>query len=224
MPRVVGKSLKLTIDAGLRGKCPSLKLAVVTGAVHVTRSSEALIAALNARAEEIAKIPEAASHPEILATRNAYKKLGKEPSRYRGSAEALVRRVLAGKGLYFINNLVDINNLISLESFLPLGSYDLAKIEGHVVFRVGNSGETYKGIGKDLINVADLPVFADDKGAFGSPTSDSERAMITESTTQFAMVLIAFSGGRELEQWSIRAKELLQKNAQGDCLDAGITG
>jgi hypothetical protein len=42
--------------------------------------------------------------------------------------------------------------------------------------------------------------------------------------TQFAMVLIAFSGGRELEQWSIRAKELLQKNAQGDCLDAGITG
>jgi DNA/RNA-binding domain of Phe-tRNA-synthetase-like protein len=215
-------ALRVTIDAALKQRCPALRLAVVSGSVRVTKSSNALVAELNARAAEIAKLPEAASHPEILATREAYKKLGKEPSRYRGSSEALVRRIVAGKGLYFINNLVDINNLVSLEGFLPIGSYDLAKIDDSFVFRIGGAGEAYKGIGKDLINIADLPAFADLNGPFGSPTSDSERAMITEDTTRFAMVLIAFSGGTQLEEQAARAKELVAAHAGGEGLQTTI--
>ena len=41
----------------------------------------------------------------IKASRQAYKKLGKEPSRYRVSSEALIRRILQNKGLYKINNV-----------------------------------------------------------------------------------------------------------------------
>jgi DNA/RNA-binding domain of Phe-tRNA-synthetase-like protein len=214
--------VKVTIDAALKQQCPALRLAVLSGRVRVTKSSDTLVASLNARAAEIAKILDAASHPEILATREAYKKLGKEPSRYRGSSEALVRRIVAGKGLYFINNLVDINNLVSLESFLPIGSYDLAKVDDSFVFRIGGAGEAYKGIGKDLINIADLPVFADVNGPFGSPTSDSERAMITENTSQFAMVLIAFSGGASLEEHAARAMELLGIHAEGEGLETSV--
>jgi len=148
--------------------------------------------------------------------------LGKDPSRYRGSAEALLRRLASGKSLYFINNLVDVNNLVSLESFLPLGSYDSGKIMGQIVFRIGRASESYKGIGKDLINIADLPVFADSMGPFGSPTSDSERTMITKATKDFATMIISFSDTSDLNAWAERTLELLEKHAHGRNLDFEI--
>jgi len=211
--------MALRIDAELKQPCPDLRIAWVSGAVTVEKSSDALVALLNHQAAESAKVGEPAAQPEIAATRDAYKRLGKEPSRYRGSAEALLRRVVSGKGLNFINNLVDVNNLVSLESLLPLGAYDLSKVAPEIVFRIGKPGETYKGIGKDLINIADLPVFADQDGPFGSPTSDSERAMITTATTRFGMAIISFSGRSDLKQWAGRAIELLSIHAAGRELD-----
>jgi DNA/RNA-binding domain of Phe-tRNA-synthetase-like protein len=206
----------LTIDEALKRLCPHLQIAWVQGRAKVEASSPALVALLEERAAQIAASGlEPASNPEIAATRAAYKALGKEPSRYRGSAEALARRVVSGKGLYFVNNLVDVNNLISLETLLPLGSYDLGKIGNEVVFRIGKPGESYPGIGKDLINIADLPVFADDQGAFGSPTSDSQRSMITNATTAFAMAIISFSGKSDLRGHAQRASDLLAQHASG---------
>ena len=210
-----GTITALAIDPALKQRCPRLRVACVQGSVTVSKSSAELVGLLQARASALAASADSASHPEIAATRDAYKKLGKDPSRYRGSAEALIRRIAAGKGLYFINNLVDINNLVSLESFLPIGSYDLSKIEGSILFRVGNAGESYKGIGKDMINTADLPVFSDTRGAFGSPTSDSERAMITGNTTRFAIVIISFSGTPDLPRFALRAQELLRTHSSG---------
>jgi len=209
----------LEIDRELKQQCPGLKVACVHGSVEVAKSSQELLDFLNKRAGELrAQGGEPSAYPEIAATRAAYKALGKEPSRYRNSAEALLRRITSGKGLYFINNLVDINNLVSLESLMPVGTYDLSRIAPPIVFREGKSGESYKGIGKDVLNIADLPVFADKDGPFGSPTSDSERAMITEPTTSFAMMIISFSGKADLAAWSSRAMELLEGHASGSGL------
>lgn len=133
--------------------------------------------------------------PEISAQRSFYKQLGKDPSRYRGSAEALLRRVVQGKGLYSAHTLVDINNLISLKTLHPVGSYDLARLQAPFSLRVGQAGETYKGIGKDEINIENLTLLADAAGPFGSPTSDSQRAMVTEETERVMMVIFAFTGG-----------------------------
>jgi DNA/RNA-binding domain of Phe-tRNA-synthetase-like protein len=160
--------------------------------------------------------------PQIAAMRSAYKTLGKDPSRYRGSAEALLRRVLAGKGLYQINNIVDINNLVSLETFQPLGSYDLERIDGPVELRIGMPGETYKGIGKDEINIENLPVFADAQGPFGSPTSDSERAMVRLETCRILMVIFSFAGPDGLESSVARACELLGKYAAGQAIESSV--
>ncbi len=63
--------------------------------------------------------------------------------------------------MYQINSVVDINNLVSLESLNPAGTYDLEKITPPIELRIGAAGESYKGIGKDLINIESLPVFAD---------------------------------------------------------------
>lgn len=153
--------------------------------------------------------------PKILAARAGYKALGKDPARYRGSAEALLRRILSGKGFPQINSVVDIINLISVESRLPIGLYDLAHVKGDIVFRAGRAGETYKGIGKYDLNLEGLPVFSDGEGPHGSPTSDSERTMVTPATRNVAAILISFGGAEGLESSGQRMGSLLQKYAGG---------
>jgi DNA/RNA-binding domain of Phe-tRNA-synthetase-like protein len=151
----------------------------------------------------------------ILATRAGYKALGKDPARYRGSAEALLRRILSGKGFPQINRVVDIINLVSVESRLPIGLYDLAHVNGDIVFRAGRAGETYKGIGKYDLNLEGLPVFCDKDGPHGSPTSDSERTMVTGDTKEVAAILVSFGGTEGLTSAAERMSALLQKYAEG---------
>ena len=151
----------------------------------------------------------------ILATRGAYKALGKDPARYRGSAEALLRRVIAGKGLPRINNVVDVINLVSVESRLPVGLYDLAHVQGDILFRAGRASETYKGIGKYDLNLEGLPVFCDAVGPHGSPTSDSERTMVTLETKKVIAIIISFGGADALPRWGEQMMEVLQKYASG---------
>lgn len=151
--------------------------------------------------------------PNVRESRLAYKAFGKDPSRYRVSSEALIRRIGQGKGLYEVNTVVDVNNLISIESGFSVGSYDTANIEDVLVFRTGRQGETYKGIGKENVNIENLPVFADEKGAIGSSTSDSERAMITESAKEVLTLIYSFSDNQDLEKALEYGKKYLEKYA-----------
>lgn len=162
------------------------------------------------------------SQINIKTSREAYLTLGKEPSRYRVSSEALIRRILQGKGLYKINNVVDTNNLISIETGYSVGSYDLQNLKGNIQLRIGKKGESYKGIGKETINVENLPVFADELGAFGSPTSDSTRAMITGASKEILTVLISFNGTVGLEKSVDLAKSYLQKYANAQNITSVI--
>src|SRR5271167_926959 len=170
----------LTIDPGLKLKCPRAALGFLTARVVTRETRPELLEEMKVRETEILHLPEPRAlleSPKILATRAGYKALGKDPARYRGSAEALLRRVIAGKGLPRINNVVDVINLVSVESRLPIGLYDLEHVQGGIVFRVGREAETYKGIGKYDLNLEALAVFSDALGPHGSPTSDSERTM-----------------------------------------------
>jgi DNA/RNA-binding domain of Phe-tRNA-synthetase-like protein len=129
---------------------------------------------------------------EIAATRKAYRGLGKDPGRYRPSSEALLRRIASGKPLPHINNVVDAGNVISIENFLALGAYNASKIVGSVVFRRAEDGETAEAIGRGKMNFEHLPVFSDEQGPFGSPTSDTERTMVSVDAKEIFMVLIGF--------------------------------
>ncbi len=130
--------------------------------------------------------------PAIAATRRAYKALGKDPARYRPSAEALLRRVKQGKDLYRVNGVVDVNNLVSLETGISIGAYDADRLRPPVLFRPGAAGESYEGIGRGPINLEGLPLFADADGPFGNPTGDSARTAVTAATRRLLMVLIVF--------------------------------
>ncbi len=210
--------MHITIDPKLKAKCPRTALGCVTARVEAGASPAALLEEMKARETEIQKLPfprGVLASPQVEATRTAYKAVGKDPARYRGSAEALLRRVVAGKGLPQINAVVDVINLVSVESRLPIGLYDLAHVTGEIVFRAGRTGETYKGIGKYDLNLEGLPIFCDAAGPHGSPTSDSERTMVTGATKQVLAVIVSFGGSENLERWTQRLAALLQQYASG---------
>ena len=191
-------------------------LGCVTAQVTASASTAALCTELENCERAILSLPEprrVLESGQVAATRAAYKALGKDPARYRGSAEALLRRIIAGKGLPRINSVVDIINLVSVESRLPVGLYDLAHVSGDIVFRAGRAGETYKGIGKYDLNLEGLPVFSDALGPHGSPTSDSERTMVTPETKHVLAIIILFAGANDLEHWTRRMSELFSMYA-----------
>ena len=197
----------------------------VTARVEAVASPGALPEEMQARVQEILRLPYARGvleSPQIVATRAAYKALGKDPARYRGSAEALLRRGIAGKGLPQINAVVDVINLVSVESRLSIGLYDLAHVSGDIVFRVGRAGETYKGIGKYDLNLEGLPVFCDAVGPHGSPTSDSERTMVTSETKHVVAAIISFGGAEGVERWTQRLVELFQRYASAQQCEVNI--
>ncbi len=129
--------------------------------------------------------------PALAPARELYRAVGMEPTRHRPSSEALMRRVLQGKGLYRLDPVVDTGNLFSLTRSLPLGLYDRDRIVGDVALRLGEEGESFAGIRKGPVNVGGRLCLADDEGAFGSPTSDSHRCRIREDSCRVLTLLYA---------------------------------
>jgi len=136
-----------------------------------------------------------------------------DPSKYRPSSEALLRRVVQGKGLYRVSNVVDIGNLGSIETGWPFGCYDRARIHPPVAFRQGAAGERYEGIGKRLWHLEGRPVLADRDGPFGSPISDSTRSMITE-TAREVLVVMYVPAGAPLASLEVAMARLGERLAQ----------
>lgn len=129
--------------------------------------------------------------PALAEARALYKSFGMDPSRHRPSSEALLRRILKDKGLYRISNVVDSCNLASLHFQLPIGMYDLGKIQGDVILRTGLEGEEYPGIRKGPVHLAGRLGLFDADGPFGSPTSDSARTCTSTETRSILAVVMA---------------------------------
>lgn len=162
--------------------------------------------------------------PGVKGSRLAYKAFGRNPSRYRVSSEALLRRVKRGDELYHINSVVDVNNLISVTSGLSVGSYDLSKVKGPITLRKASTGEGYTGIGKDFIDMENMLVLADDEGIFGSSMSDSTRAMVTNQTQDVMVVIYCFEDSIDLEALVNEAKDAFIKYASVSDVECWIVG
>lgn len=126
---------------------------------------------------------------DLAPARALYRSFGTDPTRHRPSSEALLRRVKKGDGLPRINSLVDVANLLSLQLQVPVGLYDLGRVEGdELVIRLGREGEGYAGIGKEYVNVEGRLCVADAAGPCGNPSSDSARTRITTATVEAAWI------------------------------------
>ncbi|MGJ7923247.1 B3/B4 domain-containing protein [Neobacillus sp. LXY-4] len=125
----------------------------------------------------------------IREWREIFKKAGKDPNRYRHSAEALYRRVQKQNYLQPVHSAIDLNNFFSLEYQVPIGIYDAEKITGDVTIRIGGDNEVYLGLNGRENSVHNLIISADGEGPFGSPFVDSVRTSVTTATTHALQIV-----------------------------------
>lgn len=187
----------ISISERIQLNCPALHVAVLSATVRNTESDEALWQEIQRFEDDFRlryRIEDINKRPSIRATRQAYKALGKDPNRYRPSAESLCRRIVRGLPLYRVNTLVDLINLVSLQSGYSIGGFDEDKIQGDLTLGVGEAGELYHGIGRGELNIEGLPVYRDCLSGIGTPTSDEERTKIDLTTTRLLMIINAYSG------------------------------
>ncbi len=209
--------MELNFEDIIKGAAPHLE--VITLEAEVTNSpSDALLweeidsAASRLRAE--LPLGEINKRPGIKATREAYKRLGKEPNRYRPSAEALCRRIVKGMELYRVDTLVDLINLLSFTSGYSIGGFDADKIDGDTLtLGAGRDGEDFDAIGRGKLNIAGMPVYRDLTGGVGTPTSDNDRTKLSLSTRRLLMVVNIYGEETDPETFINEAVRLLRTYA-----------
>lgn len=213
--------MEVFVTSELENVCPKFVGARVEAQVVNSPSSEALwqeIAETGERYRQSLTTESLKRMSGIEATRAVYKACGKDPSRYRPAAEALIRRMLQGKELYRVNTLVDLINLGSIAYGYSIGGFDADKMVGdRLDLGVGKEGEPYEGIGRGPLNIAGLPVYRDRLGGVGTPTSDHERTKISMETTHLLVLINGYDGNEE----QVRAnaeyiQRLLRLYAQSD--------
>lgn len=219
------KKNSLSIESIVKEKCPTLELGCIQCKVEIVEDYPELLTFIDSELsilQKKIKIEDIAQLPTIQSSRKGYKALGKDPARYRLSAEALLRRVIKGKGLYHINNVVDLLNLVSAKSGYSIGGYDVNKINGNIKLGIGQKEEPYQAIGRGELNIEYLPIFRDDLGAFGSPTSDSTRTMVTPQTTHFLMLIFNFGKHTNLNEVMEEASDWFMKFANAEIIEQHI--
>ena len=218
--------MKIEIEQEIKDACPDMKIGLIRADVVNSETSDELwteIEEASRRIRESYELSWINKRPAIVANRNLYKRMGKDPNRYRVSSEALCRRVVKGMDLYRINTLVDLINLVSMCSGYSIGGFDADKIVGDMVtLGVGRHDEKFEGIGRGLLNVEGLPLYRDAVGGIGSPTSDEDRTKITMSTVRLQMQINAFGEEMPLADtidWSV---SLLEKYASAENVQIDI--
>lgn len=211
-----------TISASdeIRMICPSFRGVAVYVQVTNTAFSEGLWQEINAFNRELTTTTATEDiklNPSIAATREAYKRCGKDPSRYRPSAEALRRRLMRGLALYQIDTLVDLINLVSLRTGYSIGGFDADKIQGSsLVLGIGKADEPFEAIGRGELNIEGLPVYRDLIGGIGTPTSDHERTKMGLETTHILAIVNGYNGEEGLAQAAQMIQTLLKSYAGSD--------
>jgi DNA/RNA-binding domain of Phe-tRNA-synthetase-like protein len=213
--------MNVTVSPEIASVCPGFVGACLDAQVQNSPYSEALweeIHQLENHFRDTLTTESLKEISSIAATRRVYKACGKDPSRYRPASEALIRRMLQGKELYQIDTLVDLINLASIRYGYSIGGFDASKFVGDTLtLGIGREGEPYEGIGRGMINIHGLPVYRDQQGGVGTPTSDNERTKIELKTTHLVVLINGYDGNRQRVSDNARfIQTLLQKYCNSD--------
>ncbi len=195
------RNFELTIGDEIKSFAPEYSVSIITAEITNTESDEKLWLLIDNELksfENRIKIEDISKLPGIYEMRQLYKNTGKDPNRYRPSSEALCRRIVNKKGLYKINTLVDIINYVSIVSGFSIGGFDYEKVMGNVSLGIGKEGEQFEAIGRGLLNIEGLPVYRDEEGCIGTPTSDEERTKLSMETKKVLIIIHSPVGNERL--------------------------
>lgn len=206
--------MKINIAEELLNKIPDFSVIAYTMEVDndTTFLVDELLLALKERYNNYVPLADIVQIPKIKVSRDGYKKLGKDPSHTRLACEALLRRVVKGDDLYRLGDIIDLGNILSVETMRSVCVVDFDKIEGDVTIRIGTNEDVYYGINRGLINVDKIPLYTDNQGPFGNPTSDTDRTKITSFTKNILIMIICFNK-EDLEKDEKMMLELYKKYA-----------
>ena len=160
---------------------------------------DGLIAELEERVRRERTLESLKDDPVVRAYRRFFWRVGIDPTKTRPSAEALARRVLRGSRIPTINNVVDAGNAASLETMVPIGLYDVARLEGVLRLRRAVPGEEFRPIGGRVERLTGREVvLADDvRVVHLFPHRDSDETKITEATGGVLVVACGVPGVEE---------------------------
>jgi lysyl-tRNA synthetase class 2 len=147
--------MQIRIEDPILKKYPLMEIGYLVATVKVKKTDPFVEDLKQSLAEKLKELGIQATnfvvHPQVAVWRKIYREdFQVKESTYRSSLEALVRRVVTGKALWNICNVVDLYNCCSILSLLPMGGYDLSKISGDIEIRYAQEGELFHGIGEKL--------------------------------------------------------------------------
>jgi len=209
--------LELSFSTDAFGKLSNLSVAAIffsqaNNKLPNSCVDEAVETAQKIVLQKFPAVESVAADETVKGVRSIFSQVGIDPTKERPSGEALIRRVVSGKGIYRVNPAVDLNNVVSLLCGCPCGVYDVQKVVGEkIFFRIGKAGESYEGLSK-LHNAENKIVSVDASGIFGAPTADSKRTSVSEETTSLLMVIYCPKGARDtLDAAVAKSSELFEK-------------
>jgi DNA/RNA-binding domain of Phe-tRNA-synthetase-like protein len=135
--------------------------------------------------------------PTIKTYREFFWKIGIDPTRIRPAAEALIRRIVAGKPIPKINTLVDAYNLASIETRIAFAAFDTNELDGDLLMKFAKKGEQFHGIGmkKAFILKGEEIVISDNKKLIAIyPYRDAENTKVTEKTKNVTLIACGVPG------------------------------
>jgi DNA/RNA-binding domain of Phe-tRNA-synthetase-like protein len=162
------------------------------------------------------------THPTLAALRKLFRAAGCDPTRYRPSSEALLRRLLKGEGLPTISPLVDLNNCLSASLGVPCCVMAEEKVSPPFVFRVGKPGESYESL-RGPFNLEGKPLLVDAQGPCDAPISGNQRVKVVPETKRAWLVAYLPAGVVTPEAAERQLRELLKAAPVADLLLTGAT-
>lgn len=197
--------MNLTIDKCLKERLPNFFIIAYAMDVINQTSDEVtnLLEKTYQKYCDFVELIDVVNLPKIKEARDSYKRLGKDPSRYRLATEALIRRVLRKMPLYRLGDLIDLGNILSIETRRSICVVDLDKIKGDIIIRIGQSNDLFEAINRGILNIEKIPVYTDALGPFGTPTSDTYRTAVTNETKRLLVMMICFNEEEALRDETI---------------------
>jgi len=155
--------------------------------------------------------------PAVKEWRHAFQRFGVKPSKYRSSIEQLYRRALKQEIIETSLPLVNLYCYVSLIAMVPMGAYDLPKVEGDIVIRLSKENETFLGIGDTtpLIAHPGVVVYSDYDGIICWSWNHRDAARVSLSPETDRAIFFADSVSRESESRAAGAIALLADAISG---------
>jgi len=143
--------------------------------------------------------------PTFRAYRDFFWKVGIDPTKVRPAAEALIRRILAGKPIPSINNVVDAYNLASIKTCIALAAFDRDLLIGELTMRFARPGEGFLGIGMQApkkLTDEEVIVADEEKLVAIYPYRDAEQTKVSSATKNVTLLICGVPG----IEWDALAK------------------